>query len=438
MDAGMMDPVPGLLARREVRLVQGPDGSAEFDADDYLAAVVSCVDELSGALDGVGLVATAAQWHSLLGVTATGKPIGPGLSWLDTRPVRIGSGPADPAAFHTRTGAWWHPFYWPGRLRWLLSRGVTAERWLGLPEYVTLRLLGTGEASVSSASGTGALDTVHCGWDPEAVALAGVPLDSLPGLLPDGWTGRLVPEYARRWPSLASADWTAPLGDGAASAIGSGCPRPDRVSITVGTSAAVRVVVPGAPEPGPAVWRYRVDTRSSLLGVAYSAGGALYEWLNRVLQPGAADVADRVPGDHGLVVLPYLAGHRPPHESRGEGGTVHGLRLSTTSGDVAAAVLEGLCHEIADGVAAVAPEAQPILGGGAVAASPWLARRLAAALPPGTRLVTTAEVSARGAAMVATGRYPDPPLVPVEQTDAERAAMAAAGELHRALRSRLI
>jgi gluconokinase len=437
MDAETLDPVPGLLARRDMGLVQAPDGSAEFDADDCLAAMVSCVDELSGSLAGVGTVAFSTQWHSLLGLSATGQPVGPGLSWLDTRPSLIGPGPVDPKAFHARTGAWWHPFYWPARLRWLASAGVTAARWVGLPEYVTLRLLGVGDASVSSASGTGALDTVHCRWDAEAVSLAAVRPDALPGLLPDGWTGRLVPEYARRWPELARADWAAPLGDGAASTLASGCLGPDRVSVTVGTSAAVRLVMAGAPEPGPNVWRYRVDTGRSVLGVAYSAGGVLYDWLTEVLPPGSADVTDRVPGDHGLVVLPHLAGHRPPHVARGGGGTVHGVRLSTRAGDLAAAVLEGLCHELADGVAAVAPGAQPVLGGGAVAASPWLARRLAAALPPGARLVTTPEVGARGAAMVATGRYPDPPLPVVEHTEAERSAMAAAALRHRSLRARL-
>jgi len=212
--------------------------------------------------------------------------------------------------------------------------------------------------------------------------------------------------------------------------------------VTVGTSAAVRLVVPGAPEPGPRVWRYRVDSGRSLLGTAYSSGGALFEWLTGVLSPDGVDetaLAGRRPGDHGLVALPFLAGHRPPLEPRGDGGTLHGLRLSTRAGDVTAGVLEGLCHELADGVAAVAGGrvTTAVLGGGAMVASPWLARRLAAALPPGARLVTTAEVGARGAAMVATRRYPEPPTESITPDESERAAMAAAGERHRAFRAKL-
>lgn len=436
-----LDPVPGGPARRPVRLVQGADGSAAFDPAEYLAAVVSALDELAdrGDLAGVATAGVSTQWHSLLGVDRRGEPTGPGLSWLDTRPALTGPGPADPAGYHARTGAWWHPFYWPVRLRWLAAAGARAHRWQGLPEYLTARLLGEAGTSVSAASGTGALDTVHCGWDAEALELAGVTDSAVPPLLPDGWTGRLAPPYASRWPDLAATAWAAPVGDGAASAVGSGCLGPERVSVTIGTAAAVRVVAPGAPDPGPGVWRYRLDRARSVLGVAYSGGGNLHAWLAALLAPGGVDeaaLAALTPGEHGLVALPDQAGHRPPHEPRGAGGAVLGLRLSTRAVDLAAAVLEGLCHEVADGARAVDPagRAVPVLSGGAVVASSWLARRLAAALPPGVVRANTPEAAVRGVAMLASGRYPPLPLEPVAVTPAERAAMAAAGERHRAAR----
>ena len=439
-----LDPVPPGPARRPVRLVQRADGAAELDPAEYLAAVAAAVDELAGRGDLAGVTAAgmSTQWHSLVGIDRRGDPVGPGLSWLDTRPVLTGPGPDDPAGYHARTGTWWHPLYWPARLRWLAAAGARAHRWQGLPEYLTERLLGEAGASVSAASGTGALDTVHCGWDAEALALAGVPEPAVPPLLPPGWTGRLLPAYARRWPDLATAAWAEPVGDGAASAIGSGCLGPERLSVTIGTSAAVRLVAPGSPMPGPRVWRYRVDRAHSVLGVAYSGGGNLHTWLAALLVPQGVDepaLAALAPGEHGLVALPDQAGHRPPREPRGAGGAVLGLRLSTRAVDVAAAVLEGLCHEVADGARAVDPTGRgvPVLSGGAVRASPWLARRLAAALPPGAVRAQTPEIALRGAAMLATGWYPAPGLEPVPVTEAERAAMAAAGERHRAARNAL-
>lgn len=443
-----LTPVPGAKARRGAHITQAADGSAVLDADGYLAALCDCLDELSaaGALDGVGTVALSSQWHSLLPLDSAGRALGPGLSWMDLRPTAPpGSGPADAAAYHARTGAWWHPFYWPVKLRWLAEQGVTAAQYAGLPEYITAALVGEPGASVSSASGTGALDTDDCVWDAEALDLAGVAESAVPPLLPDSWRGRLLPRYARRWPALAAAEWAAPLGDGAASALGGGATGPDRLAITVGTSAAVRLVCPGAPSPPPGVWRYRIDRQRSVLGVAYSAGGVLYDWVTDLVRGPAGKVTDEeldalAPGEHGLVALPFHAGHRAPMPALGAGGTLHGLRLTTNAVDVTAAILEGVCHEVATGAATLDParETTAMLGGGAVSASPWFARRLTAALGGYARVATDAEVGARGAAACATGRVYEPETIEIRVDDAEVAAMADAAARHHSLRGLLM
>jgi gluconokinase len=433
--------------REDARIHQDARGAAELDLDAYLGATVACLDELSdaGRLAGTDTIAISTQWHSLLGLDAHGEPAGPCLSWMDLRPtLPAGARPADATAYHDRTGAWWHPFYWPVRIGWLRDAGVDARRWVGLPEYLGLKLWGEPTASVSSASGTGALDTRTCRWDAEALALAGVTEDQVPALADDDWTGRLTGEYRKRWPDLAGARVAPPLGDGAASALGSGCFGPDRLSVTVGTSAAVRLVTPDAVTPAPGVWRYRVDHRRAVFGVAYSGGGVLDEWVTRLLgmDPAGQDaaVAGLVPGGHGLVCLPYHAGHRPPApDPAGAGGTLYGLRTTTTPTDVLAATLEGVCHEVADGAHAVDPagSALPMLGGGAVAASDWLTGRLTAALGGTARRCVDPEVGACGAAAGALGIDHIPATTDVSAPAGEVAAMAAAGVRHRALRDRL-
>jgi gluconokinase len=457
---GTLRPVPGSAVREHVRVRPDARGGAELDVAAYLGATVECLDELhaGGRLDGVGTVAISTQWHSLLGLDAAGRPTGPCLSWMDLRPtLPTDRAPEDPAAFHARTGAWWHPFYWPVRIGWLRDRGVAAARWVGLPEYLGLTLWGEPTASVSSASGTGALDTVGCRWDPEALALAGVDERAVPPLAPDGWSGRLTAGYRRRWPELAAARVAPPLGDGAASALGSGCADPSRLSVTVGTSAAVRLVTQDAHPPAPAVWRYRVDHRRAVFGVAFSGGGVLDEWVTHLVdtdaitgdggtaagEGGQAELEKALeglaPGGHGLVSLPYHNGHRPPQDPVGTGGTLYGLRLTTGPLEVVAATLEGGCHEIADGARAVDPAgtALPMLGGGAVAASPWLARRLAAALGGTARRCLDPEVGACGAAAGALGIDYRPADEPVTAEESEVAAMSAAARRHRALRARL-
>lgn len=115
--------VPGALARRRVSLTVGDDGTGTLDAAGYLERLVECLDELAadGRLRDIDLVAVSGQWHSVVPLAADGAPLGPVLTWLDTRaePAAGAAGPADPDAYHQRTGTWWHRGYWSTRLPWL-------------------------------------------------------------------------------------------------------------------------------------------------------------------------------------------------------------------------------------------------------------------------------------------------------------------------------
>ncbi|MER6595988.1 FGGY family carbohydrate kinase, partial [Micromonospora purpureochromogenes] len=311
-DAG---PRPGALARRKVHVSIGDRGSGTLDPAQFLACLVECLDELAAAghLTDVHLVAVSAQWHSVVPLDDAGAPLGPVLTWLDTRAMAApgNAGPADPDAYHERTGGWWHRGYWPLRLPWLRARcGSRITRFAGLAEYVLGQLLDTAPMSVSMASGTGLLDLRTLAWDAEACELAGVRPGELPELAPRGWNGRLRAEHAHRWPQLAGVAWSVPVGDGAASNVGSGCVDGRRAAVTVGTSAAVRLLhrLP-AGEPLPPLpeelWRYRVDHEYVVTGAAYSCGGNLYTWAKRELRlpegPDLAAALARVPPDGGEV-----------------------------------------------------------------------------------------------------------------------------------------
>jgi gluconokinase len=398
------------VARRKVS-VDVEDGT--LDGTGYLSALVECVDELhaAGALDGVSLVATAGQWHSVVPVDTRAEPLGPVLTWLDTRPAPTGKGPAE--GFHQRTGTWWHSLYWTVRLPWLRERlGGTRARFLGLPELVLSHLLDEAPMSVSMASGTGMLDLAGLDWDAEACALARVREGELPDLAPRNWRGTLRPEYARRWPALREAAWAPPTGDGAASNVGSGCEDERRAAVTVGTSAAVRLIQQADPLPPlpEKLWRYRVDHDRVVTGAAYSAGGNLYTWARQTLQlPDALEAAlEKVVPGEGVWADPRLAGDRPPGTASARSGQLHGIGLTTTAVEIWAGLMDGVCRLVAADLVELEKtrtrrnQVEVVLGGGAVAASAWWRRAFRAALVP--RTVTDCaepEVGAVGAARVA-------------------------------------
>ena len=154
--------------------------------------------------------------------------------------------------------------------------------------------------------------------------------------------GPAAPEYARRWPPLGAAAWSPPIGDGAASNIGSGCVDPSRAAVTVGTSAAVRLVqaapAGAALPPLPhRLWRYRVDDDRVVTGAAYSDGGNLFAWAT-----GVSCDCRRAPrwrrrwrrvragrGRHRRI--PRFGGDRPPGLAPAGSGELRGLGFGTTA-----------------------------------------------------------------------------------------------------------
>ncbi|MEV0807616.1 FGGY family carbohydrate kinase [Micromonospora sp. NPDC050200] len=436
------EPRPGALARRKVHLSVGDDGSGTLDAAGYLACLVECLDELAAAghLREVELVAVSAQWHSVVPLDHAGAPLGPVLTWLDTRPAPApgAAGPADPDAYHERTGAWWHRGYWSVRLPWLRARsGAPVARFAGLVEYVLGELLDAAPMSVSMASGTGLLDLRALTWDAEACELAGLRPGELPELAPMHWRGRLRPEHSRRWPQLTGAAWAAPVGDGAASNVGSGCVDRRRAAVTVGTSAAIRLLqrlpagerLPPLPEQ---LWRYRVDHEYVVTGAAYSCGGNLFAWANKEFRlpegPELAAALARVPPDgNGVVADPRLGGDRPPGLVPAGAGVLGGLSFSTTGVEILAGLMAGLCRMVADDLVVLESTAdapvEVVLGGGALAASAWWRSAFAVALAPRpVRHRAEPEIGAIGAALVALGRVAEADRLPVAaRIDAERA-----------------
>ncbi|MCX4471287.1 FGGY family carbohydrate kinase [Micromonospora sp. NBC_01655] len=418
---------PGALARRKVRLTVDGAGAGTLDGPAYLACLVECLDELAagGHLRDVGLVAVSAQWHSVLPVDRAGEPLGPVLTWLDTRPGPSAgaTGPADEAAYHRRTGTWWHRCYWSVRLPWLRQRTSTPPaRFVGLAEFVLGALLDAAPMSVSEASGTGLLDLSTLAWDAEACELAGAGPGELPELAPADWRGRLRPEHARRWPQLAGAAWSAPVGDGAASNVGSGAVGPGRAAVTVGTSAAVRLVqaVPAGAElpPLPAgLWRYRVDHDHVVTGAAYSSGGNLFAWARRELRlPEGAELEAalaRITPGGGVPANPRFGGDRPPGHAPAGSGELRGLSFGTGAVDVLAGLMSGICRlvdtDLAELESTVDGPVEVVLGGGALAASGWWRESFAAVLAPRrVRYRPDPEIGATGAARVALGRWDEP------------------------------
>jgi gluconokinase len=378
------------------------DGEPE-PGDAHLAYTSHDADELVDACRAVlahvgpgDALALSCFWHSLLPLDEHERPLSPLLTWRDV----TGDPPAlDPEAYHRRTGCFLHPSFWPAKLR-----GLAAARYVSFSDYLLLKLTGELATSVSMASGTGVFDPNRLTWDAETLEAVGVGESQLAPVSHE--------QVAGVWPAL---------GDGALSNLGAGCVGRGRAAVTIGTSAAARVVSEAAAaDPKPGLFLYRLDERRFCEGGALSDGGNLHAWLR--LSLSEAEPADRP--DHGLTFLPFLGGERSLGWDVHRRGLIDGLTFATTPGEIVQAALEGVAYRLADVLDAIGGlESVVATGHAALVNDTWL-QILADVLGRPVEVSGEAEGSARGAAVAALERLgvavPPAPVARVVEARPER------------------
>jgi gluconokinase len=414
-------PIDGLQAQTPYTPDTTADGGVTLDPDELVDRTVEVIDEVMQAARSLSkpiiAVGFSNFWHSLLGVDEAGRALTPVYLWADIRPGRVVPtlrARLDPERVHRQTGAVLHASYWPAKLLWLAEyhRDVFkhVHYWLSFAEYLYLRLFNKRQVSVSMASGTGLLNVHTCCWDEYTLSALPVRTEQLSPLLDEPLRG-LQPEFARRWPQLADALWFPGYGDGACSNIGVGAATAEHAVITVGTSAALRVVLPTADIAAPTgLWLYRLDRSRYVMGGALSEGGNLVAWLERTLQLPSLEgtereIAQRSPDAGHLTVLPFIAGERSPHWATEARAVIAGIDLHTTPIDIVQACLESIAYQfeaIHRSLRSAVPQIHTMIAtGGALLRSPGWIQIMANVLDRPIIASHVTESSSRGAAILA-------------------------------------
>jgi gluconokinase len=441
-------------------LVAGPDGAVEAPAEELAACVERVVDGVLAAAGGsagpIAAVALDTLASTLVGADASGRPVTPLYTYADSRPaedVEDLRRELDGPAVLQRTGCPLHAAYWPARLRWLRRvRSADVARvasWMDLGTFLYRRWFARADvpASYSIASWTGLLDRRALRWDAPLLEHLGMRAESLPPLA-DYTAGQrgLAPAFSRRWPALADAVFFPAVGDGAAANVGSGCVSPARIALTVGTTGALRVVVPAAaPEVPAGLWAYKVGAAETLLGGSLSEGGNVFAWARETLRlppgPELESALRALPPDgHGLTVLPLLAGERSPGWAPSATGAVAGVTLATTPLHLVQACLEAVCYRFAGVADLLDPhldESRAIVAsGGALTASPAWVQMMADVLQHRVLLSHEPELTSRGTAVLALralGAWSSLDEVPVPALESCAPDPARAGLYRRAV-----
>jgi len=408
------------LSHEFIDLAGGTDADADALIDFVECALDIAVARADSFASRVDYVAASCFWHSLVGVDHNGRAVTPLLGWADTRAaqaVKELRSKFDEKEAHPRTGSRFHPSYWPAKLLWLKQERselfTRTKRWLSFSDYLFLRLFGDTKTGVSMASATGLFNQRTCAWDRELLEGLSVSLDQLPVIAGPGETfQRPAEEYATRWPLLDGAAWLPAIGDGAANNIGAGCVTPDRATLMIGTSGAMRVMFAGDPPAAlPAeLFCYRADRTRLVIGGALSDGGGLYRWMKDTFRWTYDDpelemkLATIEPDAHGLTVLPFWSGERATGWSSSAQGSIVGLTAHTKPIDILRAGMEAVCYRFAllrKALDKVAPKATIVAAGNALLSSTVWAQMIADVLGQRIEISGVSEASSRGAALLA-------------------------------------
>ncbi len=224
----------------------------------------------------------------------------------------------------------------------------------------------------------------------------------------------LQPPWADRWPELADIPFFLAVGDGAAANIGSGALDNHALAVTIGTSAAVRVLVPdmpvgSAPATPTGLWCYRVDRTRHLLGGAITDGGNIVRWLHDMLALPQSELekaaAELAPDAHGLTLLPFLHGERSPGWADNASMTMHGITAATQPGHLLRAGMEAVAFRLVLIARLLEDSLQPdaviLASGGALVHSRTWRQIVADLFGREVRLLQETEVTSRGAALLA-------------------------------------
>ncbi len=382
-----------------------PGGGAVQDATAWWERVRELSRAVLSGLPSERVVAVACtgQWASTVPVSEAGEPVGPCITWLDTRGARysravvggplMGYSPFALLSWIRKTAGVPSPHGGdPVSHMLFLDRAepeiAAAARWYMEPvDFLTMRFTGRAVATHASMSGAWLTDNRHLdrlSYDRGLIRRAGLDPAKLPPLVETGSiVGTVLPAVAGELGIDPGAQVVTGTPDLHSAALGTGTISEGEPHLTISTTSWISLPVRKkktdamrsiATVPG-------LDSRGYLVVNNHEAAGLCLRWLRGAFHTDGpasferlVELADTAPpGSGGVIFTPWIAGERSPVDDRNARGGFHNLSASTTNAELVRAVLEGVAYnsrwlnEAVERFAGRRLEPLRIFGGGALA-----------------------------------------------------------------------
>jgi xylulokinase len=391
-------------AQSPIETERSPGGGAVQDASGWWDAVRRLSPEVLAGIPAEHVVAVSCtgQWASTVPVDERGEPVGPCITWLDTRGARysreviggplLGYSPAALLTWVRHTAGVPSPFGGDPVSHMLqLGRDMpevaSAARWYMEPvDYLTMRFTGRAAATFASMSGAWLTDNRRLDrleYDRALVRRARIDGSKLPPLVETGTVvGTVLPEVAAELGIDPRAQVVTGSPDLHSAAVGTGALGPGEPHLTISTTSWISL--PFAKKKTDAMRSIAtvpgLDSSSYLVANNHEAAGLCLRWLRDSFHTGEPAEFERLtqlaagssPGSDGVIFTPWIAGERSPVDDRNARGGWHNLSVTATNADLIRAVLEGVAYnsrwlnEAVERFAGGRLDSFRIFGGGAV------------------------------------------------------------------------
>jgi glycerol kinase len=360
-------------AQKEFKQYFPQPGWVEHDANEIWSTQSGVASEAMAAAnlnpkDFAAIGITNQRETTVVWNRETGEPVGHAIVWQDRRTAAFCDQMKRDGLeklIKRKTGLVIDAYFSGSKLRWILDNvhGARADAENGKLAFGTVdswliwKLSGgkTHVTDPSNASRTMLYNIVTGEWDDELLELLKIPRQVLPRVMKSSEV------YCR------AEHLDIPVagigGDQQAALFGQACHKPGMVKNTYGTGCFMLMNTGTEPVESKnnllstVAWQIGDKLEYALEGSIFIAG-AVVQWLRDGLgiirnSPDVEELANSVPDNGGVYLVPAFAGLGAPHWDQYARGSISGLTRGTTAGHIARAALEGIAFQVADVLSAM-------------------------------------------------------------------------------------
>lgn len=407
-------------------------GYAELDTNDVWEKVRRCIRDTARQTgdDPIEAISIASIGEAVVPVSKEKEILGPSILFIDLRGeeyVDVISASVEPSRVYEITGNSLGAHYTLPKLMWIKDHDPElyrrTDRFLLWGGFVAYMLGAEPAVDYSLANRTLCFDIDRCTWSEEMLAIGSIDRSKLPDVVPSGTLiGRVSREAALELDLPEGAAIVAGGHDQCVNATGAGVLESGQAMYGMGTFLCAAPVYERRIESTETMLRLGLNTEhhtraDRFVSFIYNQSGCLVKWFrdtfaaseHREDERSGRDTYERLFAEVpdyavGVTALPYFTGTGPPSFYPDPTGTIAGLELSTTRGEILKGIVQGITFYLKRSIAAL-PEAGVGISefravGGGSKSDAWLQASADILGIPLTRAVVT-EAGALGAAVIA-------------------------------------